>query len=260
MSWANHIRSLEDSSGSEESDDFESDLQSNFPAGTFITFFFILWNAMIGSFVVRAFEKLLVYRGCNEETQVLFCPHWLVGIFVPPVIGYFDAGVAGLLYMLIVPVTIPYSIHICLRNRNHGDNGQRVVMGNGRTQVETERRLPPSSEDIEKKILCKTVIERRDDKGEPSERQQSFRASHPKEDLYIRPAEEKSSTSLHEDEAGTPSCTICLETYRDGDCIAYSHNPSCHHNFHKNCLVEWLKRDNDDCCPICREKFLDSAV
>ena len=52
-------------------------------------------------------------------------------------------------------------------------------------------------------------------------------------------------------------CTICLETYKVGDEIAYSYHPSCHHAFHKSCIVEWIRSDSrKNECPICRHTFI----
>lgn len=43
-------------------------------------------------------------------------------------------------------------------------------------------------------------------------------------------------------------CSICLESYRYGE---YLCGLPCSHNFHMNCIMLWLTRDNH-CCPICR--------
>ncbi|CAJ1942414.1 unnamed protein product [Cylindrotheca closterium] len=54
--------------------------------------------------------------------------------------------------------------------------------------------------------------------------------------------------------AGRPQCAICLLDYADGDAICWSHNKRCNHHFHKGCMVEWLK-SNDE-CPLCRNNYL----
>ncbi|XP_015917151.2 E3 ubiquitin-protein ligase RNF103 [Parasteatoda tepidariorum] len=43
-------------------------------------------------------------------------------------------------------------------------------------------------------------------------------------------------------------CSICLENYRYSECLC---GLPCGHNFHMNCIMVWLTRDNH-CCPICR--------
>ena len=48
-------------------------------------------------------------------------------------------------------------------------------------------------------------------------------------------------------------CNICLEEYMVGEDIGWSKNDSCHHVFHKKCILEWLVQHQD--CPICRNKF-----
>ncbi|GFH47491.1 hypothetical protein CTEN210_03966 [Chaetoceros tenuissimus] len=51
-------------------------------------------------------------------------------------------------------------------------------------------------------------------------------------------------------------CAICCENYEEGDDIAYSRNQECHHFYHVECILEWLMRDNNDDCPLCRSAFL----
>jgi hypothetical protein len=55
------------------------------------------------------------------------------------------------------------------------------------------------------------------------------------------------------EEEGLEPCAICLEDYKQGDEICWSHN-LCAHVFHQECIVEWLVRH--DGCPICRRDFL----
>lgn len=43
-------------------------------------------------------------------------------------------------------------------------------------------------------------------------------------------------------------CSICLESYRYSEVLC---GLPCGHNFHMNCIMSWLSRDNH-CCPICR--------
>jgi len=47
-------------------------------------------------------------------------------------------------------------------------------------------------------------------------------------------------------------CTICLDTYSFGQCI--SSFPVCMHEFHRECLLPWLKRRPK--CPNCRQNLL----
>ncbi len=52
------------------------------------------------------------------------------------------------------------------------------------------------------------------------------------------------------------SCSICYESYKKGDDVAWSKNQNRLHAFHVDCILEWLM-ENDD-CPICRDNFLIS--
>ena len=47
-------------------------------------------------------------------------------------------------------------------------------------------------------------------------------------------------------------CSICLAEYEEGDTVISSTH--CCHEFHKSCLLEWLK--SHDCCPNCRKDVL----
>lgn len=50
------------------------------------------------------------------------------------------------------------------------------------------------------------------------------------------------------------SCAICLIDYEGGDLISFSHNPSCQHHFHRECIQSWLKKHDE--CPCCRKNYL----
>jgi len=54
---------------------------------------------------------------------------------------------------------------------------------------------------------------------------------------------------------GSRICTICLVSFHDGEDICSSRNVDCVHTFHKDCIIEWLIMDHDE-CPICRQNFL----
>lgn len=55
-------------------------------------------------------------------------------------------------------------------------------------------------------------------------------------------------------------CSICLVKYERGDQVVRSSNPVCKHEFHLNCLVEWLASKQVDSCPYCRQPFLQCSV
>ena len=60
----------------------------------------------------------------------------------------------------------------------------------------------------------------------------------------------KSTSMLNND-----FCTICLEQYKENDQICRSRNRECLHNFHLDCMMNWLLRHDE--CPICRSVYLD---
>jgi hypothetical protein len=50
-------------------------------------------------------------------------------------------------------------------------------------------------------------------------------------------------------------CAICLSHFTPQQLICESNNSSCQHVFHKDCMVDWLMKDHDN-CPMCREVYL----
>ena len=73
------------------------------------------------------------------------------------------------------------------------------------------------------------------------------------------PASDQSINSLKNFEYNTGACkntecSICQDEYKAGDkCVALP----CEHNYHKDCVVEWLTRH--DSCPICRKSISKQA-
>ena len=53
-------------------------------------------------------------------------------------------------------------------------------------------------------------------------------------------------------------CAICLQPYKVGDEICWSHNPHCVHAFHSICAQHWLLSHDD--CPCCRNMYLLSPL
>ena len=50
-------------------------------------------------------------------------------------------------------------------------------------------------------------------------------------------------------------CQICLSSFKIGEEIASSRNPICLHEFHSQCIIEWLSRPNQTSCPVCRAEY-----
>jgi hypothetical protein len=49
-------------------------------------------------------------------------------------------------------------------------------------------------------------------------------------------------------------CPICLNDYYQGEILCWSQNSNCTHCFHRDCMEEWLLRNEE--CPCCRENYL----
>ena len=68
--------------------------------------------------------------------------------------------------------------------------------------------------------------------------------------LSVMPSRD-STASLYSPRA----CPICLESYKEGDEIAWSHNEQCLHAFHLSCILDWLIKH--DQCPMCQVNYLN---
>ena len=54
----------------------------------------------------------------------------------------------------------------------------------------------------------------------------------------------------------TSKCYLCLMAYIKVEEVAFSKNDKCKHQFHKDCIVEWLMERT--ACPCCREEYIES--
>jgi hypothetical protein len=53
-------------------------------------------------------------------------------------------------------------------------------------------------------------------------------------------------------------CAICLRHFKPHQLVCVSNNSSCQHVFHKDCMVDWLMKDHNE-CPMCREVYLETV-
>jgi hypothetical protein len=53
-------------------------------------------------------------------------------------------------------------------------------------------------------------------------------------------------------------CAICLRHLKPHQLVSVSNNSSCQHVFHKDCMVDWLMKDHNE-CPMCREVYLKTV-
>ena len=73
-------------------------------------------------------------------------------------------------------------------------------------------------------------------------------------DQVIDKSEISISRSDNADTIDSDCCTICLEVFERGKEICSSYNENCTHAFHRECISEWLLKN--DRCPCCRQDFL----
>jgi len=52
------------------------------------------------------------------------------------------------------------------------------------------------------------------------------------------------------------TCCICLDNITNIKTIKFG----CDHQFHSNCILDWIKRDNNRTCPFCREIIIDESL
>jgi len=63
-------------------------------------------------------------------------------------------------------------------------------------------------------------------------------------------------TSVNKFVGQKPECSICLDHYEAKETVCWAKNDDCDHIFHKDCIVQWLCSDHDD-CPLCRTNLLE---
>lgn len=51
-----------------------------------------------------------------------------------------------------------------------------------------------------------------------------------------------------------PRCVLCSKFFKESDTVTESWEPTCHHHYHKDCLVKWLQRH--DGCPVCKKAYV----
>lgn len=54
-------------------------------------------------------------------------------------------------------------------------------------------------------------------------------------------------------------CAICIDSYKVNDSVVWSRNTSCPHVFHSACIEPWLCANKDNCCPSCRQNFIENT-
>ena len=115
-------------------------------------------------------------------------------------------------------------------------------------------------EELQEKILLNIIHKKVITKENSSSSSDNIveEATRSKDDIIL------STTICGDEEDGTTlisssirnMCAICCDNYEEGDDIAYSRNQECHHFYHVECILEWLMRENNNDCPLCRSAFL----
>ena len=65
---------------------------------------------------------------------------------------------------------------------------------------------------------------------------------------------DENDNNTNDDNNNQEQCAICLVEYEAGDEISWSHNKSCTHAFHRECIIDWLISHDE--CPCCRHNYL----
>jgi hypothetical protein len=249
-------------------DNLEAPIEDGGPGGLLVLplvmFFFLVWNGFLGAHTTLAFSML--FRGkCDESVMILLCPHWLVGILIPILIGYESFGVLGALGLGFVDVILPYSFWAVYHDIYNEDvraisccscfRANTLEVPVGSADVATES-------DDSKILILKKVVNQGDLLVEKDDAK-SFRFNHPKSDLVIQRQPKSSRLNNKKCKVVTPSsnvstnsvqlCAICLDDYKVGEDIGWSRNPLCHHVFHTDCILKSLEANN--LCPICRNSY-----
>jgi hypothetical protein len=63
---------------------------------------------------------------------------------------------------------------------------------------------------------------------------------------------ETADVQVHGDDSSTeePVCLICFDEFTEPDSVL--HSQTCSHDYHKDCIMDWLQRQGTKECPCCR--------
>lgn len=123
------------------------------------------------------------------------------------------------------------------------------------TQEKEEHLLKTRKERVEREILSITLKEYKaneQERGNANEINDTFiqeRTSSTSNMVNLRERNINYETIIETE------CSICFQAFSKGQEISVSHNPNCHHYFHKDCILDWLARNGR--CPSCRRHYLN---
>uniref|UniRef100_A0A7S1Y2Z8 RING-type domain-containing protein n=1 Tax=Grammatophora oceanica TaxID=210454 RepID=A0A7S1Y2Z8_9STRA len=139
------------------------------------------------------------------------------------------------------------------RRRIDGEERQR---GTNVTDEEDDVEKQNKMESVKSRLVLKTWKDvRSEDDDEPSNngpkssRTRRFSLDVSFHSQAIELDTDATNTSPTED-----TCGICLARFEPTDLVGSSTNSRCCHYFHKDCITEWLTKQEE--CPFCRETYL----
>lgn len=57
-----------------------------------------------------------------------------------------------------------------------------------------------------------------------------------------------------------PRCVLCSVCFKAGDKVCFSNNPSCEHEYHKECILQWFEKKSSTSCPVCKESYIKGNI
>jgi hypothetical protein len=105
---------------------------------------------------------------------------------------------------------------------------------------------------MEKLLLKKPKQQQRQETLSTSwvEESSQFNTNNPVDVTTVLEEIDNNSDDDEDDTTEGPMCSICLGRYETSDRVF--HGPQCSHEFHENCILDWLQRIGKIECPCCR--------
>jgi hypothetical protein len=136
----------------------------------------------------------------------------------------------------------------------HDDDDDKATIGGHRvlssksTTVTATNHTNRNDDDDENEVVAQPGNHKKEAEEEDEEEDDD------KDDNKDVKASSATTSSLMEDDLQSPACPICMEPFRPGDAVCLPTNERCNHNFHVECMKDWLMKHAQ--CPCCRESYL----
>ena len=151
--------------------------------------------------------------------------------------------------------------HIMLRdhqNEDEDDEGEEEDLAQGVVVIPRPKQRPQHSNIISSQSESPLLRSKQNDHSDND----SSSNEHEEEQEEATTTKSETTCSTH-----VPNCCIiCLEHYRPGDTLVWSHHVDCPHAFHRKCVTKYLvkmmqrRRNASTPCPVCRRPFTDLEV